>query len=49
MLRAVNEGFVKLKIEVDVDAYDTIDLISKIKIKLRHIYNLLLKIVSRDY
>jgi transcriptional accessory protein Tex/SPT6 len=31
MLRAVNEGFVKLKIEVDVDAaYDTIDdLISK--------------------
>jgi uncharacterized protein len=31
-----------LKIEVDVDAaYDTIDdLISKIKIKLRHIYNL---------
>jgi hypothetical protein len=40
-----------LKIEVDVDAaYDTIDdLISKIKIKLRHIYNLLLKIVSRDY
>jgi uncharacterized protein len=49
MLRAVNEGFVKLKIEVDVDAaYDTIDdLISKIKIKLRHIYNLLLKIVSR--
>jgi uncharacterized protein len=38
-----------LKIEVDVDAaYDTIDdLISKIKIKLRHIYNLLLKIVSR--
>jgi uncharacterized protein len=39
MLRAVNEGFVKLKIEVDVDAaYDTIDdLISKIKIKLRHI------------
>jgi uncharacterized protein len=33
MLRAVNEGFVKLKIEVDVDAaYDTIDdLISKKK------------------
>jgi uncharacterized protein len=30
MLRAVNEGFVKLKIEVDVDAaYDTDDLISK--------------------
>jgi uncharacterized protein len=49
MLRAVNEGFVKLKIEVDVDAaYDTIDdLISKIKIKLRHIYTM--KIVSRDY
>jgi uncharacterized protein len=30
MLRAVNEGFVKLKIEVDVDAaYDIDDLISK--------------------
>jgi hypothetical protein len=43
MLRAVNEGFVKLKIElmlmpltIQID-----DLISKIKIKLRHIYNLL--------
>jgi hypothetical protein len=31
MLRAVNEGFVKLKIEVDVAAYDIDDLISKSK------------------
>jgi hypothetical protein len=48
MLRAVNEGFVK-PVEVDVDAaYDIIDaLILKVKTKLRHTYNLLLKTVSK--
>jgi hypothetical protein len=49
MLRAVNEGFVKLKIELMLMplTYNRWFDFKKIKIKLRHIYNLLLKSFKR--
>jgi uncharacterized protein len=40
MLRAENEGFIKFKVEVDLDeAYDIIELVLKQTVQLRHTYN----------